>query len=93
MTTKEHEIYKSLVTKALLQVQKKIKNLYDYEYLVGEGIKFYVNIETKQMVPIKTGNLITRLTEETDENGRHIVYIDNQKVLVPANEIICIGLN
>lgn len=93
MTTKEHEIYKSLVTKALLQVQKKIKNLYDYEYLVGEGIKFYVNIETKQMVPIKTGNLVTRLTEETDENGRHIVYIDNQKVLVPANEIICIGLN
>ena len=93
MTTKEHEIYKSLVTKALLQVQKKIKNLYDYEYLVGEGIKFYVNIETKQMVPIKTGNLITRLTEETDENGRHIVYIDNQKVLVPANEIICIGLH
>jgi hypothetical protein len=93
MTTKAHEIYKSLATKALLQVQKKIKNLYDYEYLIGEGIKFYVNIETRQMVPIKAGNLVTRLTEETDENGRHIVYIDNQKVLVPANEIICIGLN
>jgi hypothetical protein len=93
MTTKAHEIYKSLTTKALLQVQKKIKNLYDYEYLSGEGIKFYVNIDTKQMVPIKVGNLVTRLTEEVDEKGRHIVYIDNQKVLVPECEIICIGLN
>ena len=93
MTTKAHEIYKSLTTKALLQVQKKIKNLYDYEYLSCEGIKFYVNIDTKQMVPIKVGNLITRLTEETDDKGRHIVYIDNQKVLVPASEIVCIGLN
>jgi hypothetical protein len=93
MTTNAHEIYKSLATKALMQFQKKIKNLFDYEYLSGEGIKFYVNIDTKQMVPIKVGNLITRLTEETDDKGRHIVYIDNQKVLVPASEIVCIGLN
>ena len=93
MTIKAHEVYKSLTTKALLQAQKQVKYLYDYEFLVGEGIKFYVNVETKQMVPIKVGKLVTRLTEETDEKGRHIVYIDSQKVLVPASEIISIGLN
>lgn len=93
MTIKAHEVYKSLTTKALLQAQKQIKHLYDYEYLAGEGIKFYVNVETKQMVAIKTGRTITRLTEFTDEKGRHVVYADNQKVLIPASEIVSVGLN
>ena len=44
MVQKTHEMYKNLTTKALLETQKKIKVLYDYEMLVGEGKKFYLNI-------------------------------------------------
>lgn len=93
MVQKTHEMYKNLTTKALLETQKKIKVLYDYEMLVGEGKKFYLNIETKQFVPITAGKVITRMTETTDEKGRHIIYAENQKVLVPASDIISIGFN
>lgn len=93
MVQNKHDLYQQLTTKALLETQKKIKVLYDYEMLVGEGKKFYMNIETRQFVPITAGKVITRMTEEADEQGRHIVYAENQKVLVPASDIISIGLN
>jgi hypothetical protein len=93
MVEKTHDLYQKLTTKALLETQKKIKVLYDYEMLVGEGKKFYMNIETRQFVPITAGKVITRMTEETDEQGRHIVYTENQKILVPASDIITIGFN
>jgi len=93
MVEKTHDLYQKLTTKALLETQKKIKVLYDYEMLVGEGKKFYMNIETRQFVPITAGKVITRMTETTDEQGRHIVYTENQKILVPASDIITIGFN
>ena len=93
MVQNKHDLYQQLTTKALLETQKKIKVLYDYEMLVGEGKKFYMNIETRQFVPITAGKVITRMTETTDEQGRHIVYAENQKVLIPASDIISIGFN
>jgi uncharacterized protein with WD repeat len=93
MTLKAHEVYNSITTKALLETQKKIKFVYDYEVLSGSGLKFYVSIETKQMVPILAGKSVMRLTEIPDEYGRHIVYAQNQKILVPESDIISIGLN
>lgn len=90
---KSYEIYNQMTAKALVETQKKIKILYDYEYLIGEGIRFYINVETKQMVPINVGRTITRLTESTDSKGRHIVYTENQKILVPESDIISIGFN
>lgn len=86
-------MYKELTIKALIDSQKKIKVLYDYEILAGEGKKFYMNIETRQFVPITAGKVITRMTETTDEKGRHIVYTENQKILVPESDIISIGFN
>jgi hypothetical protein len=93
MTTKTHEVYTQLTAKALTETQKKIKVLYDYELISGSGIKFYVNIETRQVVPIVAGKVITRITEFPDEKGCHIVYAQNQKILVPESDIIGIGLN
>ena len=93
MTTKTYEVYTQLTAKALVETQKKIKVLYDYELLAGSGIKFYLNIETRQMVPIATGKVITRITEYPDEKGRHIVYAQNQKIFVPETDIISVGLN
>jgi hypothetical protein len=93
MTAKTYELYNQMTAKALVETQKKIKVLYDYEYLSGDGIKFYVNIETKQMVPINVGRTITRLTENPDSKGRHIVYTENQKILVPESDIVSIGFN
>jgi len=93
MVQNKHDLYQQLATKSLLETQKKIKVLYDYEMLIGEGKKFYLNIETRQFVPITAGKVITRMTETTDEQGRHIVYAENQKILVSASEIISIGFN
>lgn len=93
MTTNGHNMYTSYTAKALIEAQKKIKVVYDYELLEGTGIKFYMNLETKQMVPIKLGKAITRLTENPDELGRHIVYAQNQKVFVPEDDIVSIGFN
>ena len=93
MTAKTYEIYNQMTAKALVETQKKIKILYDYEFLSGDGIKFYVNVETKQMVPINVGRTITRLTETPDSRGRHVVFAENQKILVPESDIISIGFN
>jgi hypothetical protein len=93
MTLKAHEVYNKLTTKALLETQKKIKAVYDYEVLSGTGTKFYVCVETKQMVPILAGKSVMRLTEYPDEYGKHIVYAQNYKILVPESDIISIGLN
>jgi hypothetical protein len=93
MTTKHEDVYTTLTAKALLETQKKIKVLYDYELIDGSGVKFYINVETRQMVPIKAGKVITRMTEYPDEKGCHIVYAQNQKILVPESDIICIGFN
>ncbi len=93
MTTKQHDVYSVLTAKALLETQKKIKVLYDYELIEGTGTKFYVNVETRQMVPITAGKVITRMTEYPDEKGCHIVYAQNQKILVPESDIVSIGFN
>lgn len=93
MTTKHQDVYTTLTTKALLETQKKIKVLYDYELIDGSGTKFYINIETRQMVPITAGKVITRMTEHPDEKGRHIVYAQNQKILVPETDIVSVGFN
>lgn len=93
MVNDKNNLYHQITTKALLETQKKIKVVYDYEKLKGEGIKHYYNPELKLMVPIKLGRVITRLTDVSDLLGRHLVYTENQKVLIPEEDIILIGLN
>ena len=93
MTTSNHELYSQMTVKALVEAQKKIKVLYDYEFLAGDGIKFYVNVKTKQMVPITAGKLITRITDEADKYGKHIVYAENQEIYVPESDIVSVGFN
>ena len=76
---------------ALLKSQKKIKELYSYEMIAGEGYGHYYNPDEKTFVKIRKGRLITRLSEDTDKKGRYLVYTENQRVLVPKEEIIDIG--
>jgi len=76
---------------SLLKNQKKIKQLYSYEILDGEGYGFYYNPDEKMFVKIKKGRLVTRLSEDTDSKGRYLIYTENQRVLIPKQEIIDIG--
>jgi hypothetical protein len=76
---------------ALLKSQKKIKELYAYEMIMGEGYGHYYSPDEKTFVKIRKGRLITRLSEDTDKKGRYLIYAENQRVLVPKEEIIDIG--
>jgi len=79
--------------KSLFETQKKIKFLYSYEVVKGEGYGHYYCPDTKLYVKIRKGRIVNRLSEDTDEKGRFLVYAENQRVLVPASEIIEIGYN
>jgi hypothetical protein len=79
--------------KALLANQKKIKVLYAYEKIQGEGYGHYYCPDTKLYVKIRKGRLINRLTENTDSKGRYIVFAEDQRILVPSEEIVDIGFN
>jgi hypothetical protein len=79
--------------KALLANQKKIKVLYAYEKIQGEGYGHYYCLDTKLYVKIRKGRLINRLTENTDSKGRYVVFAEDQKILVPSEEIVDIGFN
>jgi hypothetical protein len=79
--------------KALLANQKKIKVLYAYEKIQGEGYGHYYCLDTKLYVKIRKGRLINRLTENTDSKGRYVVFTEDQKILVPSEEIVDIGFN
>jgi hypothetical protein len=79
--------------KALFESQKKIRVLYSYEVIQGEGYGHYFCPDTKLYVKIKKGRLINRLSEDIDEKGRYLVYVENQRVLVPSTEIIDIGFH
>lgn len=80
-------------TVSLLESQKKIKKLYPYEILRGEGWGFFMNPDTKQFVKITLGKQVMRVSEETDKKGRYLVYAENQYVLVPKELIDDIGYN
>lgn len=75
----------------LLKVQKKIKIVYSYERLKGEGYGFYYNPQTKQFARIKRGRTVTRITEKCDEKGRYLVYAENQYFFVDKDELEDIG--
>jgi hypothetical protein len=79
--------------KALFESQKKIRVLYSYEVIQGEGYGHYYCPDTKLYVKIKKGRLINRLSEDVDEKGRYLIYVENQRVLVPSTEIIDIGFH
>lgn len=79
--------------KALFESQKKIRVLYSYEVIHGEGYGHYYCPDTKLYVKIKKGRLINRLSEDVDEKGRYLIYVENQRVLVPSTEIIDIGFH
>ena len=79
--------------KALMANQKKIKVLYAYEKIQGEGYGHYYCPDTKMYVKIKKGRLVYRLSEDTDARGRYLVFVEDQRVLVPASEIVDIGYN
>lgn len=76
---------------ALLKNQNKIKQVYSYEIIAGEGYGHYYNPDEKTFVKIRKGRLVTRLSEDTDKKGRYLIYTENQRVLVPKEEIIDIG--
>ena len=80
-------------TLSMIETQKKLRKLYPYEMIKGEGWGFFVNIETKQLVKINLGRQLIRVSEEVDNKGRHLVYIENQYVLVPQELIENIGYN
>ncbi len=79
--------------KALFESQKKIRVLYSYEVIQGEGYGHYYCPDTKLYVKIKKGRLINRLSEDVDEKGRYLIYVENQRILVPSTEIIDIGFH
>ena len=79
--------------KALMANQKKMKLLYAYEKIQGEGYGHYYCPDTKLYVKIKKGRLVYRLSEDTDVRGRYLVFVEDQRVLVPASEIVDIGYN
>lgn len=79
--------------KALLQNQKKIKVIYEYEIINGEGYGHYYCPDTKLYVKIRKGRLVQRLSEDTDKKGRYLIFAENQRILVPADEIVDIGFN
>jgi len=78
---------------SLLDAQKKLRKLYPYEILKGEGWGFFMNPDTKQFVKITLGKQVMRVSEETDKKGRYLVYAENQYVLVPKELIDDIGYN
>ena len=59
--------------------------------IMGEGYGHYYSPDEKTFVKIRKGRLITRLSEDTDKKGRYLIYAENQRVLVPKEEIIDIG--
>ena len=75
----------------LLKNQKKIRQLYSYEIIKGEGYGFYYNPDEKIFVKINKGRIVTRLSEDTDAKGRYLIYTENQRILVPKEEILDIG--
>jgi hypothetical protein len=78
---------------SLLESQKKIRKIYPYEIISGEGWGFFMNPETKQIVKITLGKQIMRASEQPDSKGRHLVIAENQYILVPKELIIDIGYN
>lgn len=76
---------------AMLDSQKKIKVTYPYERLKGEGYAFFLNPETREMVKVTLGRIVTRVSETPDKHGRHLVATQNQMVLVPKELLEEIG--
>ena len=87
------ELATAAMIKALLTNQKKIKTLYAYEKIEGEGYGHYYCPDTKLYVKIRKGRLIDRLSEDTDKKGRYLILAEEQRILVPAEEIVDIGFN
>jgi len=79
--------------KGLMANQKKMKMVYSYEKIQGDGYGHYYCPDTKLYVKIKKGRLIYRLSDDTDSKGRYLVYAEDQRVLVHASEIVDIGFN
>jgi hypothetical protein len=44
-------------------------------------------------VKIRKGRLVNRLSEDTDAKGRFLVFVEDQRILVPAEEIVDLGFN
>jgi hypothetical protein len=88
-----YEKIKEAHISSVLELQKKIKVAYPYERLKGTGWAFFINPETKEMTRITLGKQITRVSENPDRIGRHLVFIDGQYVLVPQDLIEDIGYN
>ena len=91
--TTKYDLYNEMLSSTLVETQKQIDQLYDYEFLKGTGTKFYLNIETRQMVPIVVGKSIIRLTQNPNKEGSYVVYAQNQKILVPESDVVLIGFN
>jgi hypothetical protein len=91
MTTYELAVVASV--SALVENQKKIKVLYSYETIKGEGYGHYYCPDTKLYVKVRKGRIVNRLSEDTDSKGRYLIYVEGQRILVPSEEITDIGYN
>ena len=76
---------------AMIETQNKLKITYPYERIKGEGVGFFLNPETRQLIKVTLGRLVNRITETPDKNGRHLVMVQNQVVLVPQELLEEIG--
>lgn len=91
---KRAALYERIVesnAEAMIESQKKIKITYPYERLKGNGFAFFINPETREMVKITLGRIVTRMTETPDKHGRHLVMTQNQTILVPQELLEEIG--
>ena len=93
MKMSAYEIAVMASIKSLFETQKKIKFLYSYEVVKGEGYGHYYCPDTKLYVKVRKGRIINRLSEDVDNKGRYLIYAENQRILVPSSEIIDIGYN
>jgi hypothetical protein len=76
---------------SMIESQKKLKITYPYERLKGNGFAFFLNPETRQMVKITLGRLVSRISETPDHLGRHVIITQNETVLVPKELLEEIG--
>ena len=94
--SKNERMYEKIVEShaiSMLESQKKLKALYPYERIKGEGWGFFINAETKEMTKITLGKQVYRMTENPDKYGRHLVNAENQVIFVPQELIEDIGYN
>lgn len=91
---KRAALYERIVqssAESMIESQTKLKITYPYERLKGNGFGFFLNPETREMVKVTLGRIVSRMTETPDKLGRHLVSTQNQVILVHEDLLEEIG--